>query len=44
MRKFLKYKMEATDLWKLGNEVRLFESEQKMFKAWTNPVLEKFWM
>jgi hypothetical protein len=44
MRKFLKYKMDATNLWKLGNEIRLFESEQKMFKAWTNPVLEKFWV
>jgi hypothetical protein len=32
MRKFLKYYMNATDVWKLGNCIREFESKEELLK------------
>jgi len=42
MRKFLKYKIPASDVWKLIQELSVFEETEKMLTPWTNPLIKMF--
>ena len=42
MRKFLKYKVSAGDVWKLMQELTVFEETEKMLTPWTNPLIKMF--
>jgi len=42
MRKFLKYYMNATDVWKLGNCIREFETKEKMLKESPLKIVKLF--
>jgi hypothetical protein len=42
MRKFLKYYMNATDVWKLGNCIRDFESNEGLLKESPLKIVKLF--
>jgi hypothetical protein len=42
MRKFLKYRLVATDIWKLIHEINDFENNEKLLTLWTNPLVKMF--
>jgi len=42
MRKFLKYRMSANDIWKLIHEISEFEENEKLLTTWTNPLVKMF--
>ena len=42
MRKFLKYRMSASDIWKLIHEISEFEEKEKLLTTWTNPLVKMF--
>jgi hypothetical protein len=44
VRKMLKYKMTATEVWKLSQEIRAFETDTKLLNAWTNKLVDYFWV
>ncbi len=42
MKKFLKYKMVATDVWKLMQEIGDFEEKEKLINEWSNKLVKYF--
>jgi len=42
MRTFLKYKLEATDMWKLLQEIIAFEENENLLNHWANPLVRMF--
>ena len=42
MKKLLKYKLVASDIWKLFNELKMFEETENILAPWTNPLVKMF--
>jgi hypothetical protein len=42
MRTYLKYKMEATDMWKLFQEIIMLEDTENLLNKWSNPLVKMF--
>jgi hypothetical protein len=42
MKKLLKYKLVANDIWKVFNELLVFEETENLILPWTNPLIRMF--
>jgi len=42
LKKMLKYKLVASDIWKLFRELMEFENSEKILNPWTNPLVKEF--
>jgi len=42
MKKLLKYKLVAGDIWKLFNELKMFEETESILAPWLNPMVKMF--
>jgi hypothetical protein len=42
MKKLLKFKLVASDIWKVFNELMVFEETENLLSPWTNPLVKMF--
>jgi len=42
MKKLLKYKLVASDIWKIFNELLEFETNENILTPWSNPLVKMF--